>query len=66
MGESIEDMDMEIEQKDDKIEYLEIKIGSHDCKVIEEMNRLGLNKMSTKRTGDRTMDRSNNSLNNHK
>ena len=65
MGDTIEDMDIEIEQKD-KIEFLENKIGLPDCKVIEEMNRLGLNKISSKRKGDRIMDRLNNSLKNHK
>ena len=39
MGDFIEDMDIEIEQKD-KIEFLENKIGLPDCKVIEEMKRL--------------------------
>ena len=40
-GDTIEDMDIEIEQKVSKIEFLENKIGLPDCKVIEEMNRLG-------------------------
>ena len=40
MGDTIEDMDIEIEQKDNKIEPLENKIGLPDCKVIEEMNRI--------------------------
>ena len=41
MGDTIEDMDIEIEQKDKKIEYLEIKIGLKDSKVIEEKNKYG-------------------------
>ena len=45
MGETISDMDMEIEQKDNKIQFLEDKIGIPDSKVIEEMNRLDLNKI---------------------
>ena len=65
MGDTIEDMDIEKEQKD-KIEFLENKIGLPDRKVIEEMNKLGLNKISSKRKGDRSMDRLNNSLNKHK
>ena len=48
MGETISDMDMEIEQKDNKIQFLEDKIGIPDSKVIEEMNRLDLNKLSCK------------------
>ena len=48
MGETISDMDMEIEQKDNKIQFLEDKIGIPDSKVIEEMNRLVLNKISCK------------------
>ena len=32
-------MDVEIEQKDNKISFLENKIGVTDNKVIEEMNR---------------------------
>ena len=54
---NIEDMGMEIEQKDSKIEFLENKIGLPDCKVIEKMNKLGLNKTSSKRKGDWIMDR---------
>ena len=43
MGGTIEDMDIEIEQKDNKTDFLENKIGLADYKVIEEMNWLGLN-----------------------
>ena len=57
-------MDMEIEKKHRKIEVSENKIGLLDCKVIEEMNRVGLNKLSSKRKNDRIMDRFNNSPNN--
>ena len=64
MEDTFENMDNE--QKDSKIEFLENKIGLPDCKVIEEMNRLGLNKISSKRKGDRFMDRLNNSINNYK
>ena len=41
MGKTFEDMDIKIEQKDNKIELLENKKGSPDCKSIEEMNKLG-------------------------
>ena len=44
MGDTMEDMDIEIEQEDNKIEFLRNKLGLPDCKVLEEMNRLGLNK----------------------
>ena len=66
MSDTIGSMDTEIEQEDNKIDLSENKIGSPDCKVIEEMNKLGINKISSKRKGDRIMDRLNNSLNNHK
>ena len=49
MGDTIEDMEIEIEQKENKIEILENKLGLPDCKINEEMNRLGLNKISSKR-----------------
>ena len=48
MGDTIEDMDIEIEQKDNKMEFLENKMDLPDCKVIEEMNRPGLNKYHLK------------------
>ena len=66
MGETISDMDMEIEQKDNKIHFLEDKIGIPDSKVIEEMNRLDLNKISSKEKNDRIMNRLNKTINNHK
>ena len=66
MGDTIGDVDIEIEQKDEKLEFLENKIGLPDSKVFEERNRLGLNKISSKRKVVRIMDRLNNSLNNHK
>ena len=43
MGDTIEDMDMENYQKVIEMELLETRIGLSDSKVIEEMNRLGLN-----------------------
>ena len=39
MGDTIEDMDIGIEQKDNKIEFLEYKTGLPDSDVIQEMNR---------------------------
>ena len=55
-------MDIEIEQKDNEIEFLANKIGLPDFKVTEEMNRLGFIKISSKRKGDRFRDTLNNSL----
>ena len=66
MWDTIEDMDIKIEQKDNKIEFLEYNIGLQGCKNIQEMNKLGLNKLSSERNCDRIMDRLNILLNNHK
>ena len=57
---------IELEQKDNEGEFLEIRTGLPDCRVIVELNRLGLNKISSKRKGDRIMDRLNISLHNQK
>ena len=65
MGDTIEDMDLETEQKAAKIEFLEIKIGLPDSKVFGEMNKLELNQISSRRKGDRIMDRLSNSLIDH-
>ena len=43
MGDTIDDMDTEIEQKDDEISFLEKKIGVTDDEIVEEMNRLYIN-----------------------
>ena len=40
MGDTFEDMDIEIEQRDNETEFFENKIALPGCKVIEEMNRL--------------------------
>ena len=66
MGETISDMDMEIEQKDKKIQFLKDKIGIPDSKVIEEMTRLDLNKISCEEKNDRILNRLNKTLHNHK
>ena len=66
MADTIENMDIEKDRKDNKAKILENEIGLPDCKVIEEMNKLGLNKISSKRKGDRILDRLNYSLNNQK
>ena len=64
MGDTINDMYVEIKQKDNKISFLENKIGVTDDKVIEEMNRLDLNKIFDKEK-NRIMNRLNKTLNKH-
>ena len=59
-------MDKEVEQKDVKLEFLENKIGLPDCKVFSEMNKLELNRPSSKRKGDRNLHRINVPPNYHK
>ena len=66
MAETISDMDIELEQKDNKTQFLEDKIGRPDSKVVEEMKRLDLNKITSKDKCDRIMNRLNKTLNNHK
>ena len=66
MGDTINDIDIEIEQKDNKINFLENKIGITDDKVVEEMSNLDLNKILNKEKNDRIMNRLNKTLNNHK
>ena len=65
MGDTINDMDTESEQKDNKKILSEKKIGITDDKLIEEMNRLHLNKISNKEKNDRIMNRLNKTLNKH-
>ena len=64
MGDNIEDMDKKIQQKDNKMEFLDKKIGLPDSKVIQEMNRTRINKISSKKISVRIMHRLKNSLNN--
>ena len=66
MGETIADMDVEIEERDNKISFLENKIGIADDKVVEELNNLDLKKTSYKEKCDRKMNRLNKTLNSHK
>ena len=66
MGDTIDDMDIEIEQKDNKISFLENKIGVTNDKIVEEMNRLDLNQTSDKEKNIRIMNRLNKTLNNYK
>ena len=64
MGDNINDMDVEIEQKDNKISFPKNKIRVTDKIIIEEMNRLGLNKISDKKN-IRIMNRLKKTLNKH-
>ena len=65
MGETISNMDMELKQKDNEIQLLEVKIGIPDSKVVEEMNRLLLKEIASKKN-DWIMNRLNKTFNNHK
>ena len=64
-GDTINDMDIELEEKDNKKSFLENKIGVTDDRVIEEMNRLDLNKISDKEKNNRFMNRLKKRLNKH-
>ena len=59
-------MDIELKQKDNKIHFLQDKIRKPESKFIEEMNRLDLNKISSKEKNDRLINELNKTLNNHK
>ena len=65
MGDTINDMDIELEEKDNKISFLENKIGVTDDRVIEEMKRLDLNKITNKEKNNSIMNRLNKTLNKH-
>ena len=66
MGDTINDMDIEIEQKENKISFLENKIGVTDDKIIEEMKKLYLDKISNREKNNRIMNRLNKTLDKHK
>ena len=66
MGETISDMDREFGQKDNKLQFLEVKKGIPDCRVTEEMNRIDLIKISSKEKNDRFLNRLNRTAKNHK
>ena len=65
MGDTIDDIHIEIEQKDKKISFLEKKIRVTDDKIVEEMNRLYLNKISDKEKINGIMNRLNKTLKKH-
>ena len=48
MGETISFMEIDLEEKGNKIHFLEDKIGIPDSRVVEETNSLDLNKISNK------------------
>ena len=66
MGGTISDMDLELEQKHNKMQFLQDRIDKPESKVIEEMNRLDLTKRSNKEKNDRVMNRLNRTFNYHK
>ena len=45
MGETISDMDLQLQQKDNKTQFLEDKIEIPVSKVIEEMIKVDLSKI---------------------
>ena len=66
MGKTLSDMDIEIEQKFNKIQFLKDKMGISHSETAEEVNRLDLNKISSKDKLDRIMNRLNKTLKVHK
>ena len=65
MGDTIEDMDIETEQKGKKKQFLEKKIRLPDCNVIDETKKLGLNNISSRRKNARNTRRLINVFNIH-
>ena len=49
MDETKTDMDVETEQKDNKVQVLEDKMGIPDFKGVDEMKYLGLGKISSRK-----------------
>ena len=66
MGETISKTDIELEQKDNKLQFLEDKILIPDSKVKEDMSSLDLNRISNREKNERFMNRLNKTLNNHR
>ena len=65
MGDTISHMDIKLEQIDNKIQFLEDKIGIPDVKIVEEKKSLDLNKISSKEKGDKFMNRLDKTPNKH-
>ena len=59
MGETIGDMDLELEQKDKNLSILENKIGCANDKVVEKLKKLDLNKISNQEKCERILCRVN-------
>ena len=55
-----------IRTKNNKIQFLEDKIGLPDSKIVEEMNRSDLNKLSSEDKCDMIRNRLNETPHNHK
>ena len=66
MSEKISDIDIEKEQKDNKIQFLEDKKGKPDSTNVEETKKLDLNNSSFKEKSDRVMNRLIKALHNRK
>ena len=62
MVETISDMDIEEEQKDNKLQFLEDKIRISDSKIVEEMKGLDINKKSSRERCDNFLNRLNKTL----
>ena len=68
MDETKTDMDVETEQKDNKKQFLEDKMGIPDFKGVDEMKILDLGKISSRKQRkqkNRIMKKSNKTLNIH-
>ena len=46
MGQTITDLDIDIEEKNNRTSFSENEMGIAGNKVVEEMNKLNLNKIS--------------------
>ena len=66
MGETISDLDIELEQKKNKLHFLKDKMGIPDSRVIDGMNGFDLCKISSEEKNDRIMNMLNRTINNHK
>lgn len=66
MGDTIADMDIEIEEKDSKINYLEKKIGITDKEIIKEMSNKGIKLIKEEDRNKRILKRLNKNNEKHK
>ena len=56
-------MDIQLEQKDNKRQFLDDETGMPDSKIVDKMKRLHLNKITSKNESDRVMNRLNETAN---